>query len=277
MTPLFSETGLERLASFLHPGVLCVFDFDGTLAPIVASPDHARLPEPVRSQLQALQQRTPVAILTGRALSDIRSRLDFEANFVIGNHGLEGLPDSAIRRDYFETLCSGWREALLAAFASDGRHDAAIVMEDKQISLSIHYRHVADRAVTEARLQALFATLTPAPRVIAGKCVFNLLPQAAGDKGTAFGQLMRISGAARAIYVGDDVTDEDVFCLDRPDLLSIRVGDAPDSAAQFYLRRYNDITRLLEHLINSLQPAESVDASGDQGQTGWPESTGEDT
>jgi trehalose 6-phosphate phosphatase len=277
MTPLFSKTGLQRLASFLQPGVLCVFDFDGTLAPIVALPDHARLPVPVRSRLQALQERTPVAILTGRALSDIRARLEFEANFLVGNHGLEGLPDSAIRRGYFETLCTGWRGALQESFAHDDRHDAAIVLEDKQISLSVHYRNVADRAGTEAWLQGLFARLTPPPRLIAGKCVFNLLPQAAGDKGTAFGQLMRISGASRAIYVGDDVTDEDVFCLDRPDLLSIRVGDATDSAAQFYLRRYNDITRLLDHLIDSLQPAESVDASGDRGQTGWPESTGEDT
>ncbi len=255
MTPLFSEEGTASLNAFLQPGTLCVFDFDGTLAPIVALPEHARLPETVRARLLLLQQLAPVAILTGRALADIRARLDFNADFVIGNHGLEGLPDSASRRGYFEALCDGWRDVLRNAFSDASRFDAAIALEDKQISLSVHYRQAADRSATEAALQALFAILTPAPRMISGKCVFNLLPQAAGDKGTAFEQLMVLSGASRAIYVGDDMTDEDVFSLRRPDLLSIRVAQAPDSAAQFYLRRYNDIARLLDHVIDRLQLA----------------------
>ena len=255
MTPLFSEAGRTRLRQFMQPGVLCVFDFDGTLAPIVAQPAQAAMPAAVRLRVARLQSLTPVAILTGRALADIGQRLAVTPNYLVGNHGLEGLPDSADRRAGFMQSCAGWRDAIAAALADQARFDPAIVIEDKAISLSLHYRQARDPTATAAALRELIAGLAPAPRVIAGKCVFNLLPEGAGDKGTAFDELMRISGAPRALYVGDDVTDEDVFRLSRPDLLSIRVGKAADSAAPFFLRRYNDIPMLLDEMITQLQLA----------------------
>ena len=255
MTPLFSIAGEACLDAFVRPGLLCVFDFDGTLAPIVAQPGQARLPPAIRARLQELQGLAEVAILTGRALNDIAARLDFTPDYLIGNHGLEGLPGSGERRAWFVQLCDGWRAVVRAALAEPGRLDPAIAFEDKQISLSLHYRHVQDAPRTEAALATLFSTLTPAPRIIAGKCVYNLLPQAAGDKGTAFDQLMLLSAAPAALYVGDDVTDEDVFRLARPDLLSIRIGETPDSAAPYFLRRHDDMLHLLDTLIARLTAA----------------------
>lgn len=252
MMPLCSAAGAARLDATIRPGVLCVFDFDGTLAPIVARPDQALLPASVRERLQALQRLAPVAILTGRALSDIEDRLQFAADYVVGNHGLEGLPESAHRRTGFRQACNAWKEVLDRALADPARFDPRIAIEDKAISLSVHYRQVADQARAEHALQALFDTLQPAPRVIAGKCVFNLLPLDAGDKGTAFNQLMTLSNATSALYVGDDVTDEDVFRLQRHDLLSVRIGQARDSAAPFFLPRHLDIAPLLDHLIARL-------------------------
>ena len=64
-------------------------------APLVADPDAVLLPAAVRSQLQALQQRVPVGIVTGRALADLRPRLAFVPDYLIGNHGLEGVPAGA--------------------------------------------------------------------------------------------------------------------------------------------------------------------------------------
>ena len=253
MKPLFSAEGTTRLDTIVRPGVLCVFDFDGTLAPIVAQPDDAHLPAPVRLRLQVLQEYVPVAVLTGRALRDISTRLDFSANYTIGNHGLEGLPDSTDRRSAYEQVCSAWRATVQAALAEANRFEPTLLLEDKEISLSLHFRQARNQAATRQQLLALFATLSPPPRVIAGKCVYNLLPQGSGDKGTAFEQLMRLSGASSAIYVGDDVTDEDVFALDRDDLLSVRVGQTTGSAAPFFLRRHADILRLLDDLANRLK------------------------
>jgi trehalose 6-phosphate phosphatase len=64
--------------------------------------------------------------------------------------------------------------------------------------------------------------------------------------------LMAITGALGAIYVGDDVTDEDVFRLKRHDVLSVRVEQATDSAAEFFLDRPDDILALLQELTARL-------------------------
>ncbi len=260
MTPLYSDAGLIRLDTIVQPGVLCAFDFDGTLSPIVPLPDQAFLPAPILARLQSLQQLARIAILTGRALADIRPRLRFTPDFLIGNHGLEGLPQTSRQISQFQDLCRNWHGDVRQALASGVLADPGVMVEDKQISLSVHYRHAERHEPVASALRALFAQLTPAPRVIGGKYVFNLLPATAGDKGTAFEHLIRHTGARSAIYVGDDVTDEDVFKLLRPDLLSIRIGQSQHSSAEFFLRRHVDIVRLLDDLIQRLACA-APDAS----------------
>lgn len=252
MTPLYSDAGLTRLDAVVQTGMLCVFDFDGTLAPIVPVPDRAILPAPVLARLQSLQRVVRIAILTGRALTDITPRLNFAPDFLVGNHGLEGLPQTGQQISQFQQLCRSWKNELQQAMCSGLLADPGVMVEDKQISLSVHYRHAKRHEPVATALRALFARMTPAPRVIGGKYVFNLLPAAAGDKGTAFERLMRDSGAPSAIYVGDDATDEDVFRLQRPDLLSIKIGRSQDSSAEFFLTRHVDIVRLLDDLIQRL-------------------------
>lgn len=252
MTPLFSEAGLRRFDEIVRPGLLCVFDFDGTLAPIVARPDDARLPDAVRERLVELSRHAPVAILTGRSVADVSARLDFAADHVVGNHGIEGMPGWEARAAAYAAQCAGWRAALERALDA-GALPGGIMVEDKRHSLSVHYRHAADRDAAADALRALFATLDPAPRLIAGKCVFNLLPEGAADKGAALARLIEATGARSALYAGDDVTDEDAFRLAREDLLSIRIEPSLDSAAAHYLDRRDDIVGLLDALIARLR------------------------
>lgn len=258
MRLLFSDAGESRLNQIVQPGLLCVFDFDGTLSPIVPQPDQACLPPEVAARLIALSRHAPVAILTGRAVADIRQRLSFVPDFLVGNHGLEGVPGWEKSSAHYRALCQTWAAALAAALQDRARFDTAIHIENKEYSLSVHYRLAADQAAAENALLALFDTLLPPPRVIAGKCVFSLLPQDAADKGNAFEQLMRITGARSAIYIGDDVTDEDVFRLPRHDLLSVRIEPATDSAAAFFLPRRADIVHLLDELIRRLQQQQNI-------------------
>jgi trehalose 6-phosphate phosphatase len=253
MIPLFSDLGLQRLDRIVGPSLLCVFDFDGTLSPIVAQPEQAVLPDAVQQRLVDLSRLAPVAIITGRAVQDLRARLKFEPDFLVGNHGMEGTPGWEARAQDYETTCRTWGRSLAHAMRDPLRFDPEIKIEDKRYSLSVHYRQVRDHGLTEKQLKKLFSGLTPAPRIVAGKCVFNLVPQGAPDKGNALEQLMHASTARSAIYVGDDVTDEDVFRLVRPDLLTVRVERAERSAAQFYLQRHVDIERLLSELIARLQ------------------------
>ena len=112
MEHLFNEAGRRRLDQIVQPGMLCVFDFDGTLSPIVPQPDSACLPPEVRERLVRLTTLAPVAILTGRSLTDIHKRLGFEPHYVIGNHGLEGVPGWESRSSRYAADCAAWRQAL---------------------------------------------------------------------------------------------------------------------------------------------------------------------
>jgi trehalose 6-phosphate phosphatase len=251
MLSLFSAAGQRRLDTLVNPRMLCVFDFDGTLSPIVPQPDEARLPLAVKARLEELAALAKVAIITGRSLSDLRPRLAFAPHYLVGNHGLEGMPGWEARSAAYAEMCRAWEAALLKAMRT--QHTPGIWVENKRYTLSVHYRLARDHAAVEEKLQGIFEKLQPTPRVIAGKCVFSLVPPDAMDKGQALAQLMAMTQAENAIYVGDDVTDEDVFALARQDLMSVRIGYASDSQAQFFLAHTGEMVLLLEELIRRLR------------------------
>jgi trehalose 6-phosphate phosphatase len=257
MAPLFSDAGLRRLDAIVQPGMLCAFDFDGTLAPIVARPDDARLPPEGLQRLAGLANDVSIAIITGRSIADITPRLGFAPDYLVGNHGLEGMPGGQDRSNAYAALCRGWKQALESALKDRDRYDPGIAVEDKRYSLSVHYRGARDPIDAEVKLKELLASLQPPARIVSGKFVFNVVPQDGADKGSALVQLIRESGARSALYVGDDVTDEDAFRVKREDLLSVRIEDSSRSHADFFLPEWRDILRLLEAVAERLraQPA----------------------
>jgi trehalose 6-phosphate phosphatase len=252
MKHLFSAAGLHRLDQIAQPGLLCVFDFDGTLSPIVTQPEQAVLAPGLLDRLTRLGTHAPIAILTGRSVADVRPRLGFLPDFIVGNHGLEGLPGREARAGDYARICQSWTENLTAFLQDEASPDPGIWIENKQCSLSVHYRLALDRMKCEAQLGQLLARLSPPPRIVQGKCVFSLLPEEAIHKGHALEQLILASGKASALYVGDDVTDEDAFRLERHDLLSVRVEPDPRTAAECYLDDQSEMARLLDALLERL-------------------------
>lgn len=251
MQPLFSDAGRQRLAEVARGRLLCAFDFDGTLAPIMQRPEQVRMPAPVRERLLRLSTLAPVAIITGRALDDIHGLLDFNPAFVVGNHGMEGVPGWEARAARHERDCAAWKEQLSRHLES-APHAEGISIEDKQYSLSVHYRAAPDPERAAAFLDALCNGLEPRPRLVPGKCIVSLVGEDAWHKGNALEALMEMTGATSAIYAGDDVTDEDVFRIKRADLLSVRVERSAASAADFFVPQSQDMERLLDELIARL-------------------------
>jgi len=89
MRHLFSPEGDSDLAWVVAREPLLAFDFDGTLAPIVARPSQARVPTTTLRRLHRLTQQLPLAVISGRTVADLRSRLGFEPAHVVGSHGAE--------------------------------------------------------------------------------------------------------------------------------------------------------------------------------------------
>jgi trehalose 6-phosphate phosphatase len=256
----FSPEGVACLAAVLATDPLLAFDIDGTLAPIVERPDEARLPDAVQQCLAELARRFDVAVITGRGVDDARRMLSFTPRYLIGNHGIEGWPGApATRPAEFARAVAAWRDTLAA---SQPLAAAGVSLEDKRYSLSLHYRRAENPAKAHRAILDAVAGLVPAPRVIPGKAVVNLLPFGAPDKGDAIRALIEKTGCSNVLYVGDDDTDETVFGLNLPSVLTLRVEPAADSAAALFLRDQREVLTLIRHIAARLGVHGGSSASG---------------
>lgn len=244
----FSPEGVACLAAVLATDPLLAFDIDGTLAPIVARPDEARLPDDVQHCLHELARRMDVAIITGRSVADARRMLAFEPHYLIGNHGAEGIAAWKARSEAFARTVRSWHDALRRCAAL---RDAGVTIEDKRYSLSLHYRLAPDHDVARRAIKDCIEALAPEPRAIDGKAVMNLLPPDAPDKGEALRALIEQSHAVNVLYVGDDDTDETVFGLHLPSVLTLRVEPAAESAAALFLRDQREVLTLMQHIARN--------------------------
>jgi trehalose 6-phosphate phosphatase len=226
--------------------VAILLDVDGTLAPIVDRPEDARLPDDVQRCLAALARHNDVAIITGRSVSDARRMFTFEPRYLIGNHGAEGMPAWRQRSAGFARTVHGWRHVLEACPALSG---SGVTIEDKRYSLSLHYRRAPDKDVACRAIGACIDRLVPPARIIDGKAVVNVLPPDAPDKGEALRALIGEARWSNVLYVGDDDTDEAVFGLHLPSVLTVRVEAAPDSDATLFLHDQREVLTLLQHIV----------------------------
>jgi trehalose 6-phosphate phosphatase len=256
MTYLFSSAGLAALHAFVTHATLHAFDLDGTLAPIVAEPSGITIQDEVRHCLIRLDIMAPVAIITGRSRADALTHLGFTPRFLVGNHGAEGLPGEEATGPDFARLCQEWKKQL--ALLLPDMSASGITMEDKGRTLTLHYRQAPDPVKARESIRAACARLTPIPRTVSGIFVENITPQNAPHKGDAVEAIMGHLECQRAIFVGDDITDEDVFRLGNPAILGIRVGRDQESAAGYFLQGQHEIIRLLQEMIALLNKGEGL-------------------
>jgi len=250
MIYLFSEAGQAALRHFIDASTLFAFDLDGTLAPIVPEPDGILIPEEIRNGLIRLNRIAPVAIITGRGRADARRHLGFKPRFLVGNHGAEGLPGKERQEKSFRDLCAAWQHQLAGLMPHAA--EAGIIIENKGASLSVHYRKAKDRTAAADAVRQAIHRLEPSPKRVPGLYVENIIPDDAPHKGDALLQLMHQAGCSKALFVGDDVTDEDVFALANDSIFGIRVGCEAKSAAVYHLSGQTEFNALLSELIRLL-------------------------
>lgn len=243
MIRLLAKGNGELLAQLAWSRVLLGFDFDGTLAPIVAERDHAAMRPRTATLFGEVCRLYPCTVISGRSKADVSARLEGCAvKYVIGNHGLE--PGALLGE--FEREMRDAIQALSSTLAGLGGVD----LEDKRYSVAIHYRRSRTKQAARATILRAVEQLGTPMRVVPGKLVINVIPRRAPNKGDALLGLRTVEGAHTAFYVGDDVTDEDVFRIDQPGrLLSVRVGESMGSAARYFLRDQREMDVLLERLV----------------------------
>ncbi len=251
----------RRLAGWLaqRPTVALFLDYDGTLTPLAPRPEAAILSEPARQILQQAA-RTPnldTVIVSGRAVANVQELVAVPGLTYVGNHGfeIEG-PGISYRHDGVGRFRAALDAAAaeLAALGLEGAH-----VERKEASVAYHIRDVAaaERPKVERQARAVFKRRRL--RVLLGKCVVEGQPPLEWDKGHAILHvLVRRHGAdwpskVRAMYLGDDTTDEDAFRSLRGIGRSIHVGSsapARGTSADFHVPDPDAVLQLLRWLAS---------------------------
>ncbi|MBP9698730.1 MAG: trehalose-phosphatase [Elusimicrobia bacterium] len=257
MKPL-DRDGADLQRRFSNRRVFLFVDFDGTLAPLVSQPHQARAGGPVMRAIATLAAlpRARVAVMSGRPLSFIRARFRAPGLYYGGNHGLEMRGPGVVFRHEVAAALRPTIRALSVQAKKTFSGFAGVLIENKGLSMSIHYRRTPlslrrrlHRALAVFRLR----TSTLPARWRRGKAVWEVLPRVDWDKGRALKELLRRTGPAVPVAVGDDITDEDMFRAVGPHGVGVRVGKSGSSRANYYISRQGDVAKFLSRLVEVLQ------------------------
>lgn len=254
----------EIRAQIRAAGALAVFlDFDGTLAPIAPHPSQARLPAGTRRLLRDLcgQPGIWVAVVSGRALKEVRSMVGVQKVCCVGNHGLE-LEGPRIR--HVNPAARRARPTLrkiVSLLRRQMRSVRGAWVEDKGLTLAVHFRQVQ----TEQKLlvRNLFhEVVRPFQekgliRVTAGKEVLEVRPPVHWTKGSVVSWLLaRQEALARKgpllpFYIGDDLTDEDAFKALEKRGITVVVGSGNSlSRAKIRAASPQEVAEVLSRLLS---------------------------
>jgi len=211
-------------------------DVDGTLVDFAPTPDAVAVAPGLADRIERLRAKHgAVAFVSGRPIAQIDSLFVPLRLPAAGIHGLERRrADGTMLR----TDPSGTLAGLKAPLAGLAETHEGVLLEDKGLTLAVHYRLAPDRGpfVREA-VAALVAPLDAELRVLDGNMVVEIKPRSA-DKGKAVAAFMTETPFAgrTAFYFGDDVTDEDAFAaVNALDGVSVLVGPPRPTAARWRL------------------------------------------
>ncbi len=250
------QAAIDRLAAAER--LLVALDFDGTLAPLVDRPEDARSTDRALAAIERLAaaEDTRVAILSGRALESLGEVATMpEGTLLSGSHGVELQLDPAgvtIDLRDSETAKLERLASIVEGIASTA--DGAWV-ERKPAGLALHTRRLSANSgmalqhAARDRVEAELIGIT----VRTGKSVLEFAVRSS-DKGESLNRLRQHVGASAAIYVGDDVTDEDAFAALDGDDVGVKVGQGK-SIATYRVRSPEDVAELLERLAEARDTA----------------------
>jgi len=205
------------------PKLLVALDFDGTLAPIVPSPDRARVLDGMQPLLEELASipSTTLAIVSGRDIADLRARLPEGLDaWLAGSHGRVILRPGERVAGFEPDPRLDWLRALPLL---TGMH-----REVKEFSVAFHWRGRSEGEPLGWIQDLLRRAVAEKLEVLEGRMVLEILIPG-GSKEEALDRLTGLCGASSLIYAGDDRTDLEAIRVanDRGIGIFARSGERP--------------------------------------------------
>lgn len=253
-SPEAQQTFAQRLRASAAPLLLC--DYDGTLAPFREDKMQAFAYPGVAELLEQIAAGpTRLAFITGRPVQELLQLLPLAARCEIwGMHGRERYtPGAGTVR--FEPSAAQ-REALDAAERTLRGRGYGAALERKAGSVAVHWRNLAALPSGTAREEAERAARN-AFEPFQDRDALALLPFDGGlelrttdrTKAHAAEALLADHGTRDAVFLGDDVTDEDAFeVVERQGGLGMLVReDSRPSRASYWLHPPQQLLLFLEY------------------------------
>lgn len=237
---------------------LLLCDIDGVLAPIVENPSSARVPESGLELLRAaLETCAAVGCVTGRAMDDAAAMVPLDGLWLAACHGMHlRSPDGDEQLDEVARAARPQLDLTVTMAKTVGWR-----FEDKGLSVTLHFRHVANPEQTARQMRAQISTVLD-PTVVElhdARMALEVRPVGAAGKGAAVRQIAAACPqAARLVYLGDDRTDLHAFdALEQDPREGVKVAVSSREAPPQLLERADvvltDQTRVEAYLQDLLE------------------------
>lgn len=226
-------------------------DVDGTLLEIAETPNAIQVDQALLRLLERLYKASggAVALVSGRAISDLDRRLGNLRLPRAGQHGLERR--DAAGRLWLHSASTAEKDRIRDALQPLLETHPGLLLEDKGVTLALHYRLAPELETLVNETMAKLVADSGGQLILQlGKCVAEAKP-GGFDKGTAIEEYLAEAPfkGRRPVFIGDDLNDEHGFAaLNRVDGVSIKVGEG-DSCARF---RLADVTAVRDWLAQAL-------------------------
>src|SRR3989338_6701196 len=237
--------------------VLLMLDFDGTISPIMPTPEQAYLPKKTRQTLETINKFSPVIIISGRALNVVQQKVGVDEFIYSGSHGLEW----SIKKKKKLKVVPKYILNMLARIKDDLEKLVLtypeIIVEERRFAVTFHYKFVSPKKMKELKnkLNTLLKPIKKNPKlvVLRDKETIDIVPRLNWNKGHVASFMYRYfknktKKSLLPIYIGDGQTDEDAFSVLKRSGITIRVGKNDKSTAKWYLRNQKEVNYFLDWL-----------------------------
>ncbi len=253
MKYLFSNINAVRTQVEESKRTYLLLDCDGTLVRIMSDPREVVLDKRVSKVLRLLSgmQSCTLAVVSGRSLADVRRLVGISGIYYMGNHGLE---INGPRLNYVNRTAQSSRQSMKEISSALRRLESVgAFIEDKQLTLTVHYRQASHGDVPYIKSAVQSAVQGHVSlEVNSGKKVLEIRPRTEWNKGLAAQWLINRLGSGLPIYAGDDQTDEDAFSVLREGITILVSRRWKSTRAKYRLRDYREVGRFLEYLSSWL-------------------------